>query len=304
MRRSTISWLIILALFFTLVSPACALPSQDDHDKDLRDLLFGEGYTLTGEKKEKFQAIADAAALCIDQFSSNETERKKEDTFKSLDARIGFSFSFDDIELQKGIGGINVNANSHRLYTHRGWDFSEYPLKELWARRKKILTATVNTELFGQSPGLLKHLPWVEGVVYSEEACNDQCEAFCKLVYYIHLLGDYKEATSYSATFQQLIPLVRHEDLTSPAMIDELIKIVPILFGSQKWTYPIFIQELESIQTRAEKVMFIDGRTGGIRTQEQFDEYYQCAMDLRDAIKQYVPEMLKKTDFFSEAFYK
>ena len=73
-------------------------------------------------------------------------------------------------------------------------------MQELWERRKLILTATVNKELFGKDPGILKRFKWVEGLVYSEEACNDQCEAFCELVYYLHILGDYEEATSYSSS--------------------------------------------------------------------------------------------------------
>lgn len=302
MNRRLISFLLLFVLLFGMTIPAYAHPKQGEHDTDLATLLFGEGYTLTGEKKAKFQAIADAAALCIDQFSANEEMRSKEDLFDSLNARIGFSFSFDDIELQKAQDGkTNVSAKTHRRYTHRGWNFTEYPLKDLWVQRKKILTATVNKELFGKSPGVLSKIPWAEGLAYSEAACNKQCEAFCELVYCIHILGDYEEATSYSSEFQQLIPLVRHEDPQSPALIDDIINLIPILFEKQSWTYPILIQELEGIKADAEKVMFV---TGGIRTQEQFNEYHQCALDVMQAIQDHVPDMLRKTDFFSEAFYK
>ncbi len=300
MKTKRITQVIILTLLVEFVSIAYAFPRQENHDNDLREHLFGQDRTLMGEKLEKFQAIADAASLCIDQFSTNGTERRKEGVFNQLDEHIGFSFSFDEVEL-KPTGKYVVNANTHRSYTHRGWNFTEYPLKELWTMRKKILTATVNTELFGQSPGVLKYVPWVEKLVYSEEACNDQCEAFCELVYYIHILGDYKEATSYSEAFQQLIPLVRHEDSGSPAIIDELIDLVPLLFEKSSNTSPSFILKLEKIKERAKKVLFA---TGGIRTQEQFDEYYQCAMDLRKVIKNDVPGMLMQNEFFWNAFYK
>ena len=300
MKTKRITQVIILTLLVEFVSIAYAFPTQKEHDQDLQDHLFGTDFILTGEKKDKFQAIANAAALCIDQFSTNDTERRKEGVFNQLDERIGFSFSFDEVEL-KPTGKYVVTANTHRSYTHRGWDFTEYPLKELWTKRKKILTATVNTELFGLSPGLLKHLPWIEGQVYNEEACNEQCEAFCKLVYNIHILGDYKEATSYSDAFQQLIPLVRHEDSSSPAMIEDIINLSSTLFESQSWTLPLFIRELEKIEARAAEALFV---TGGIRTNEQFDKYHQCAMDLRDVIINFVPDMLKRTQFFGDAFYK
>lgn len=299
MAKKLIALGLVLVIIISFFPVAFAHGKQSDHDKDLREFLFGQGVYLTGEKRDKFEAIADAAALCIDQFSTNEEKRSKEDLFNELDKRIGFSFTFDDIELQK-YGDKNVTAKTHRLFTHRGWNYSEYPLPKLWTQRKKILTATVNKELFGKSPGMLKKFKWVEGLVYSEEACNKQCEAFCELVYYVHILGDYVEATSYSSEFQQLIPLVRHEDPTAPAMIDELIKIIPVLFESQRWSYPTLIQELERIKADAEAIMFVQG---GIRTQEQFNEYHSCALELINVLKENLPGLLKNTDFFKKAFY-
>jgi len=293
---------LITAIILLLCVSLCAnaLPNQKEHDDELRDVLFGEGYPLFGEAKAKFQAIADATSLCIDQFSTNEDMRSKEKLFNSLNERVGFSFSFDDIELQKGIGGINVTAKTHRLYTHRGWDFQEYPLKELWVQRKKILTATVNKELFGESAGLLSKLPFAEGFLYSESACNPQCEAFCKMVYYIHILGDYEEAKSYSAEFQQLIPLARHEDPSSPALIQDIISAARVLFANQPWSLDLFVQELEEVENRAERLL---SNQGGIRTQEQFDAYYACGRDVYKILLDLLPGMLRKVDFFSNAFF-
>ena len=282
-----------------------ALPTQKEHDLELHAILFGEGYRMTADKEEKFQAIGDAVSICIDQFSSNETQRNKEKLFLDLKERIGFSFSFDDIELQK-VGQtrdgkeLNVSAKTHRRYTHRGWDFKDYPLQDLWEKRKKILTATVNKVVFEKSPGFLSKIPWIEGVVYSEEACNEEAEAFCKLVYCIHILGDYEEATSYSSEFQQLIPLVRHEDPYTPALIDDLEDIFQVLFISQSWSLPLVIEEFETIKARAEKILFVQG---GIRTNEQFAAYKECSNDIIKLLHDYLPSMLKKTDFFYNAFY-
>ena len=300
MKKVTLSWLLIVVMLFGTAHLTYAHPKQSDHDNDLQTLLLGEGSSLTGEKKERFQAIADAAALCIDQFSSNEDIRSKEDLFNQLNEREKFSFSFDDIELQKGSDGKNVTAKTHRRYTHRGWDFSEYPLKDLWARRKKILTATVNRELFGVTPGIFSKLPVVGGLIYDEEACNKECESFCKLVYYIHILGDFEESTTYSSEVQQLTPLVRHEDQTAPALIDEIIDLTPVLFKDQSWTYPSFVDKLKEIKSRAEKLPFAQNAAW---TEDQFKEYHKCAEDVMDAIKEYVPDMLSRTEFFKDAFY-
>ena len=83
-------------------------------------------------------------------------------------------------------------------------------------------------------------------------------------------------------------------------LVDELIKLVPTLFDSQPWSTPVLIQELERIKADAEKIMLVQG---GIRTQEQFDAYHDCAIDLIDTLKSYIPGLLKNTDFFSKAFY-
>ena len=298
MRRRIISLLLAVLIIFSTVPVVYAHPTQNEHDDDLMELLFGEGYFLTGERKRTFQAIADAAALCIDQFSSNENLRRKEELFKSLDDREGFSFSFDDIDLVKGSDGQYVSARTHRRYTHRGWDFNEYPLKELWERRKKILTATVNNELFGKSPGILKSVPWLEKMAHSEKACNEECENFCKLIYYIHILGDYEEAKTYTPEVMQLIPLTRHEDSTAPALIDELIEINETLFKNEASNNSVK-EKLKSVKEKCEQLPFSRNAEW---TQAQFDEYHQYALDLKNIIKENVPLMLSHKDFFKNVF--
>ena len=302
MRMIKRVWCLICALLVFL----CAIPSasfahgsQKEHDDELFAVLFGEGYNLAADKKEVFQAIADATALCIDQFSVNETIRSKEEQFNKLKEREGFSLSFDAIELQKGTGGINVVAKTHRRYTHRGWDFSMYPLPELWNKRKKILTATVNKELFGQSSGVFHILPFLEGTLYNEDACNDQCEAFCKLAYYVHILGDHKEAESYTPEFSQLIPLVRHEDPTSPALIQELIDLLPVLCQGQDCTS--LVNELQNIQAIASNAY---NAKEGLGSQINFDNYHACAENVYKKLVEYLPDMMRKTDYFKSVFYK
>ena len=288
-----------LLMLLCLAWDANAHSSQKEHDDALRDVLFGEEYALTGAAKARFQAIADAASLCIDQFSANEHERRKERLFHALNERVGFSFSFDDIELKKD-GMKTVTAKTHRRYTHRGWNFQEYPLPKLWGQRKKILTATVNRELFGKSAGWLSKLPFAEGSLYSEAACHPQCEAFCQMVYDIHILGDYEAAQSYSAEFQQLIPLARHEDPSSPALIQDIISAARVLFADQRWRLDLFVQELEAVEDRAERLL---ANQGGIRTQEQFDAYHVCGEEVYKILLDLLPGMLRKVDFFSNAFF-
>ncbi len=61
------------------------------------------------------------------------------------------------------------------------------------------------------------------------------------------------------------------------------------------------MQDMEDIKAEAETVLFV---TGGIRTQEQFDEYQQCAEKLFQKLTEQIPSLLRNADFFSEAFYR
>ena len=89
------------------------------------------------------------------------------------------------------------------------------------------------------------------------------------------------------------------EQRNAIAMLNHII--VPLLFETQPWTYPILVQDMEDIKTEAEKILFV---TGGIRTQEQFDEYQQCAEKLFQKLSEQIPSLLRNVDFFSDVFYK
>ena len=309
--------LAVVVLVFGFISVSYAHGSQKEHDNDLFAVLFGDGYNLASDKKPAFQAVADAAALCLDQFSVNETQRSKEALFKELKAREGFSMSFDDIELLNRKNGMIVSAKTHRHYTHRGWNYTflvgsqENPSnddqsilkseQDLWLQRKKILTATVNKELFGKSSGFLGNFHLLEGRLYSEDACSDQCDAFCCLVYNVHILGDYIEANSYSNEFSQLIPLVRHEDRENPTMMGDLITCFPHLFLMQKGSCKALISELEALQEETENLPYIKEEK---RTQEEFDKYRDCAIKLYQKLVDTVPYLLRNEAFFSNVFYK
>ena len=304
MKKKVGILVLVLLLLMSNTQIAYAHSNQTEHDADLRAVLFGLDNNLSGEQKQVFQDIADAAALCIDQFSKNELMRTMEkSTFDPLNERIGFSFSFYDIDLKKGNGGalVNVEGSNHRRYTHRGWTFN-YSSKEanhFWTLRKRILTATVNKELFNTSPGLLAKVPWGQGWLFSEDACNKQCEAFCELIYYVHILGDYEKGITASI-FSQTVPLVRHEDPNNPALIKDLIDLMPELFKSQPWSYPSLQLDLEEIEVEAEKLYTV---WGGIRTQEQRDQCCELAEKVLKLLKERVPGLLKNEDFFANVFY-
>ena len=76
---------MLLMVFFVGSAPAAyAHDDQGEHDGDLRLALFGSKDRLVGDKGTAFKAIANAAALTIDQFSPNITENKKEKVYADL----------------------------------------------------------------------------------------------------------------------------------------------------------------------------------------------------------------------------
>ena len=306
MKKKVGIFVLALLLLMSNAQVTYAHSSQKEHDADLLAVLFGEGTTLNNEQKQVFQDIADAAALCIDQFSVNEWIRTMEkSTFDPLKKRIGFSFGFDDIELVKSKVNSpnNISANTHRHYTHRGWNFPfQSPTElEFWNQRKRILTATVNKDMFGVSPGLLARIPWMEGVLFSEDACNKQCEAFCELVYYVHVLGDYERGIAKSP-FSQLVPLVRPNEISnqSPALLQDLINLFPVLFEKQPWSSQNLKQDLQRIEDEADKLYRIWGE---IQTQEQRDQCCELAEKVLKLLKERIPDLLKHEDFFANVFY-
>ena len=129
---------------------------------------------------------------------------------------------------------------------------------------------------------------------------KEQCEAFCVLIYYIHVLGDHMEASKHTA-LAYVAPLTSVDD-RNPGVIPELLKYFPVLFESQKSSrkYKSFIMELNLLQERSKK---LTGSTGGVNTEEKFREYHQCAVDLYNTLSKYVPDLLKKEDFFYKSFY-
>ena len=105
----------IVAVFLLLVCvmgsvPAFAHDTQEEHDRDLKYALFdSRGKVLSDDEKLIFNAIADAAALTIDQFSTNDSQRWKEGTYNKLQddlQRLGLpvlTTSFDDLNLNSRV---------------------------------------------------------------------------------------------------------------------------------------------------------------------------------------------------------
>lgn len=295
---------IALILIVAFLVPCCAFahPNQDEHDAEYKKVLFGTAAKILQEDQETaFQNIANAVAFCVDQFSVSENAKSKSKQYNALKTAVSLPYTFEEVELQKDEFGRNVTGKTHRKYTHRGWEFSEYPLKDFWKKRQDIVRLTVNKELFTNSDDFLSFgwLPWKQGISTENKK---QVDAFCALLYYVHIIGDHLEATSYSSEEQILVPISTSHDKKSPSIVGDLKdKYLPALFPTQtgKRTYILMIEELEGIGGRAEELYYAQG---GIRTQEQFDKYHECAEDLLDILSNYIPKLINNEEFFTRVF--
>ena len=199
----------------------------------------------------------------------------------------------------------------HRRYTHRGWDDQENYLndvnKEHWEKRKKVILRT-SYKVFGYEPlpGLLSATP------LGDKELEKKLNSFCALIYYVHVLGDYLEDDDYKKfngkTNGEKIAFARpHPGEDNVDMFYELTKHLETLFSDQKDTR-VYAQLIGDIKTLANKARNVVGSTGGINSDEKFEEaklYVEELMDILSGSSKYanrVHMLLKNEEFFNKAF--
>ena len=300
----------IVATFLLLVvvmgsALAFAHDKQGEHDKDLKYALFGlQEKVLSGNEKRIFNAISNAAALAIDQFSTNDSQAWKEGTYNELQndlQKLGLpalADSFDNLNLNSRIAadGKNITANTHRKYTHLGWNYRNYPNEDFWVKRKQVLLHTVNWMLFNDK-ALFSRVLWLSDAIYSP---SEQCEAFCAMVYYIHILGDHIEG-NVPEKLTDLEPLIQYTSLSTPGIIAELKEQLAIVFIAQKgsWTYAAMMEELSDLKIKAEQNC---GMWGAVDTIEKCAINQEYANELLQILSAYLPNLLKNEPFFYNHF--
>ena len=297
--------LLLLVFVVGSVPSALAHDDQSAHDRDLKYALFGSpNKALTGEEETIFKAISNAAALTIDQFSQNEQLHQKESTYNKLQGELqelglpALPNSFDNLDLNINVApdGKNITANSHRKYTHLGWNYKDYPNEEFWETRKQVLLHTVNWTLFNDKA----FFSWIPGAADALYPPSEQCEAFCATVYYIHILGDHIEGDK-PEKLTDLEPLIQYTSLSTPGIIAELKEQLSVVFVSQEdsWTYAALMDKLTGLAIRAERNC---ATWGAVDTKEICTLNQDYANELLDILSVYLPTLLKREPFFSTHF--
>lgn len=305
MRKRILAMLLLLVFVVGYAPAALAHDDQAKHDRDLKYALFGsKEKRLSGSEKLIFKAISNAAALAIDQFSQNDQRRQKESTYNELQAELqelglpALPASFDELDLNINVApdGKNITANSHRMYTHRGWNYKGYPNERFWKMRKQVLLHTANWTLFNDKA----FFSWIPGAADALYPPSEQCEAFCAMVYYIHILGDHIEGDDPNK-LTDLAPLIQYTSLSTPGIIAELKEQLSIVFVAQEdgWTYAALMDKLTDLEIRAERNC---GAWGAVDTKEKCKLNQDYANELLDILAAYLPNLLKNEPFFYEHF--
>lgn len=304
MKRRIVAVILMMVFVVGSVPMAYAHSSQAEHNRDLKYVLFGSKEIKIENRYEEFQAIADAAALTIDQFSPNNTARKMEDKYLELQStlrtlgapKLPLEFDGIDLNCQVAPDGKNITASSHRSYTHLGWNYTDYPNQEFWDKRKQILLHTVNWTLF-QDNVPLAWVPWLKDVLYEP---NEQCEAFCAVVYYVHILGDHI-AGDTPDKLNHLAPLIQYTSLSTPGIIVELKEQLRVVFVSQasSWTYAALMEDISALEVKAERNCGIWGK---VDTREKCEMNQEYAKELLDILARYLPTLLRNEPFFTGHF--
>lgn len=296
-----------ICLAVCLFSPLCAYAheNQREHDRDLKYALFGNpDYNLGGERKIAFQAIANGAALAIDQFTPNTENQWKRDVYEDLQTELQqldlgkLPYSFDSIDLNTNVSRDkkNITANTHRKYTHLGWNYKKYPNMDFWKKRKEMLLEVVNRVFFKQNP-LLNRIPVISDILYSP---NEQCNAFCAVIYYIHILGDHKEGNT-PEKIKYIEPLVKYTNLSTPGIIVELIEYLQVLFPSQR-SDRLFISMIQELYDLTFKIEENCNTWGSVDSVDKCYINQENATKLLDIIGNYMPRLLLREDFFRRRF--
>ena len=301
--------LLLLVFVVGSVPGALAHGDQSKHDRDLKHALFGSpknGFlekALTGKEKTIFEAISNAAALTIDQFSQNEQLHQKESTYNKLQSELqelglpALPNSFDNLDLNIKVApdGKNITANSHRKYTHLGWNYKDYPNEEFWETRKQVLLHTVNWTLFNDKA----LFSWIPGAADALYPPSEQCEAFCAMVYYIHILGDHIEGDA-SKNLEYLEP-IQYVDAFTSGIITELKEQLQIVFMAQKrsWSYAGLMEALTTLEIESAEEYKTWGK---LDTKEKCDINKEYAKEILRILSAYLPTLLKGEPFFSSHF--
>lgn len=273
-KHRFLTLLLCVALIISMVPIRSEAYERKDHDALMLKILFRKYEYACNDSsvQDELSVLTSACYLTVDQFNNYGQ------TY--LDELIAYGVK--NIPSQVSEIGFSASGRNHRNFTHRGWNF-DYggEMKTKWPIRQDILRNAV-------------------GTVFNFNGNDKQKEAFCELLYYIHILGDHDDDASYKVSNGLKIDVGGRHDKED--IIHKLLDLLPVLFPDQTNThkYRALTTNLRSINSELDKLV---NSIGGINTDEEFAERQVLVADVIEILSLYLPEMLKKEPFFNDVFY-
>lgn len=314
MRRRLMVLVLVVVLVCTTAFSGSAHTYQG-HYQDMSRVLFGTPYPFINRSPQKYPdqhktiwALRYVYQVAVDQFNWSEEKHSNEEAFTKLSSLCGLHHlpsSIAEIDLP------NVNSITHRKYTHMGWNMptpdhpvlgSEWTTR--WAIRKNMILATAEQKFnFNGSPDF-----W--DAVFPNYTKG--CDAFCAILYYVHLLGDhigfcdpdkadfgygtYIKEIDYILPLSGTVPDPKHiVQCTPPNIISEIIYYCHLLFGDDA---KHLIEDLLKINRKIENLRDEHGQI----PPEAFDEYIRLAKQVLDVLAKYVPDLLNDQKWWTNVF--
>jgi len=262
------------------------------HNQQLERVLFGSSYTLSEKGQKNLTALEEALYLSIDLFNGTTYNNGQAQRYIDDLRRFG-------VKKIPDLDSIDFTAGSeHQRYTHRGWDWIDYPrnirgydFQQIWTLRKEnVLLATIDKIFNFKRNEMIKH------------------DSFAALMYYIHILGDHIGDSKRTYTDRMAIsprPDYRFnrsgENANNPTIYTELLYHLPRLFREQAesvpapFDYQMLIRFLERNKNRTFP-------TGTTISDEEYAELQSFAQETLNALCRYIPALLRNEDFFKRAF--
>ncbi len=256
-----------------------------------------------------------ASYLCIDQFNNNQ-ERKyvsDEEKLRWLSNRVrGLPANLEEINPSKD-QKVQLSASNHRSFTHMGWNYpyaSHAPGDIANSKvRMDILKKTVQ-KVFGFNlsngyPGKA-----LFNSVFGKDGEDDKHDAFCRLIYYIHILGDCFEDENYKQANGnnngKKIPLGREHPgntIEDTDLISELIKSINDLFINEKNDSFTYMPMIDKLNEKRDEIHSLYSKWGEINSPERYDEYHLLTNQVMIILKDDLPNLLFQESFFHDVFY-
>ena len=309
MHKRLIAIFLITLLICGTATSSIAHTAQG-HYKDMSRVLFQTTYPFINRSPQKnpeqhkaIWALRYVYQVAIDQFNWSEERHNNETAFSNLSSLCGIHHMPPSISI---IDLPNVNSITHREYTHMGWNVptplhpvlgSEWTSR--WATRKYMILSTVEQIFnFNGSPDFWDTL---------FPSYTQECDAFCALLYYVHLLGDhigfsydtYIKESRYMLALSGTIPGPRQYKQSSPPnIISEFIYYSYILFGKDA---KFLVEDLRII---GEQLNNLPQDVNGFVTEEAFPEYKRLAEQVLNKLEHHIPRLLKTQTWWKNVFLK